>query len=220
MITVIVPTIQGRERHLQQCLASYAAHTTDYEIHVIADRPTCGQAWLDGADKAEGDYIHFSADDLQPLQGWWQAAKHVADLGRLPAPRILNGDGTLQSCGGNDQWNNPHENPTGTPVDFSRIPFFTRKQWDDFCTVGLRMFLREAHYWTDNAVSWAAGQAGYGTVVHRGYSFIHHVAQEGRGAGMPEPDRMRHDHQLFEALVTGDGVHTGDASTPTAVSSI
>ena len=199
MISVIVPTVQGRERFLAECLASYAAHTTDYEIHVIADRETCGQAWLDGADKAEGDYIHFSADDLQPLQGWWQAAIRVCDLGLLPAPRILNGDGTLQTCGGNDQWNNPHENPNGTLVDYSRIPFLTRQQWDDTRPY-VEDFLRDAHYWTDNAVSWGAAQAGYRTAVNRGYAFIHHLAQEGRGAGMSEPDRMVHDHGLFQDL--------------------
>ena len=197
MITIVVPTIKGRERFLGECLASYAAHTKDYEIHVIADRPTCGRAWLDGADKAEGDYIHFSADDLQPLQGWYLEAIRTADAGYLPAPRILNGDGTLQTCGGQDGF---RELPTGWRTDFSRIPFLSREQWEQARPL-VEGFLSGAHYYTDNAVSFAAAQVGYGTAVTRGYSFIHHFAQEGRGAGMPEPDRMRHDHQRFEEWV-------------------
>ena len=193
MISVIVPTVAGREQHLAECLAAYAAHTTDYELHVIADRPTCGAAWVEGATKASGDYIHFSADDLQPLDGWWQAGVQVVDLGLQPAPRILNGDGTLQTCGGSDGFT---EIPTGHRTDFSRIPFMSREQWDKLSPL-VEGFLRDAHYWTDNAVSVAAAHVGYGTAVHRGYSFIHHFADAGRGAGMSEPERMILDRDVF-----------------------
>lgn len=198
MISVIVPTVKGRERFLGECLASYAAHTTDYELHVIADRATCGIAWLDGADKAEGDYIHFSADDLQPLAGWWQPAVQLCDMGILPAPRILNGDGTLQTCGGQDGF---EEKPTGHLTDFTRIPFMSREQWTRI-RPHVEQFLLEAHYFTDNCISWAGQVEGMRTAVHRGYAFIHHFAQERRGAGMTEPDRMRHDHRLFQQLIS------------------
>ena len=194
-VTVIVPTVKGRERYLEECLASYAAHTTDYELHVIVDRETCGQAWVDGADKAEGDWIHFSADDLQPFAGWSTNAVHVAKCGLQPAPRILNGQGELETCGGTDGFT---ELPTGHRTDFSRIPFLSKDNWwrirDDVAPL-----LARTHYYTDNAVSVALARIGVGTAVHRGYSFVHHWAQERRGAGMSEPDRMRHDHDLFVA---------------------
>ena len=193
MISVIVPTVPGREKHLEACLAAYDRYTTDFEVHVIVGRPTCGEAWLAGADKAVGDYIHFSADDLEPFDGWWRAAVHVADTGFLPAPRILKADGTLETCGGSDGFG---ELPTGRQTDFTRIPFMARHQWNLIRPL-VEGFLVGAHYFTDNAVSWAGMQAGFPTVVHRGYSFTHHWAQAGRGAGMSEDDRMRHDHAAF-----------------------
>lgn len=197
MISVIVPTVTGREHWLAECKASYAAHTKDYELIVIENRPTCGEAWVEGASKAQGEFIHFSADDLQPHAGWQQAAEQVVGLGLLPAPRIVNTDQTLQSCGGSDQWNNPHENPTGLRVDFPRIPFMSRGQWEAIRPLA-EGFLSDAHYWTDNVIGWAAERAGIGTAVHRGYLFTHGVAQARRGAGMSEPERMEHDYQLFQ----------------------
>lgn len=198
MISVIVPTVPGREQHLEACLAAYDRHTAGHEVHVIPGRSTCGQAWLDGADLATGDILHFSADDLEPHHGWWQAAQHVTDTGFLPAPRILKADGTLETCGGSDGF---AELPTGHRTDFTRIPFLTRSQWEQIRPL-IEDFLVGAHYFTDNAVSWAAARAGVGTVVHRGYLFTHHWAQAGRGAGMTENDRMRHDHAAFLQLIS------------------
>ena len=194
MVSIVVPTVSGRERHLEACLSAYDRYTTDFEVHVIMGRPTCGEAWLAGADQAAGDYLHFSADDLEPLAGWWQAAVWTADNGHLPAPRILKADGTLETCGGTDGF---QELPNGHLTDFPRIPFMTRLQWE-LIRPRVEGFLAGAHYFTDNAVGWA----GPRTVVTRGYSFVHHWAQPGRGAGMSEPDRMRHDHQQFMQLIS------------------
>jgi hypothetical protein len=58
VISVIVPTIDGREEYLKDCLASYAAHTSDYEVIVVPNKPNCGLAWTEGADLAVGsDYF-------------------------------------------------------------------------------------------------------------------------------------------------------------------
>lgn len=197
MISIVVPTVKGREHHLKKCLKAYEETTDDYEIHVLLDRPACGQAWVEGAEVATGDYLHFSADDLEPFPGWWQAAMYTADAGVLPAPRILNTDGTLQTCGGQDGF---EERPTGYSTDFSRIPFMTRAQWEQIAPI-VSDFLCSTHYFTDNAISWAGWQQRIPTAVHREYQFTHHFAQEKRGAGMTERDRMIHDHALFQALI-------------------
>src|SRR4051812_13904481 len=153
MISVIVPTIAGREEYLNECKASYAAHTEDYELIVLADRPTCGLAWVQGAEMARGDYLHFSADDLQPHSGWAEAAIEVTSRGFLPAPRIVNTDGSLQSCGGEEAWE--REQPTGARAGFSRIPFLSRDQWDGIRPL-VRPVLGDLHYFSDNAISHAA----------------------------------------------------------------
>src|SRR5690242_19932281 len=128
MISIVVPTVVGRERHLKACLAAYDRYTSDFEVHVITGRPTCGRAWVDGAKVATGDYIHFSADDLEPFASWWQSAIQVTDIGLLPAPRILNSNGDLETCGGSDGFT---ERMTGHKTDFTRIPFLSRAQWEE-----------------------------------------------------------------------------------------
>jgi hypothetical protein len=200
VISVVVPTIKGREEYLRECLSAYAATTDEYEVIVIEDKPACGPAWVEGAEKASGDYIHFSADDLRPHTGWFRAGIEVCDRGFLPAPRILNDDGTLQSCGGTDGWE--AEAPTGEETDFSRIPFLSREQWDMVAPL-VCDFLRDSHYYTDNAVSYAGRKAGFRTGVHRDYLFTHSLANPGRGAGMSWEDRMRADYQKLELWLSG-----------------
>lgn len=193
-ISIIIPTIEGREEYLRNCLSSYAAYTKNYETIILVDRPTCGIAWIEGVESSSGQYLHFSADDLCCHDGWWQAAYEVVQRNFLPAPRILNDDGSLQSCGGTNGWNAEH--PTGEEADFSRIPFLSRKQWDKIAPL-VRDFLRDAHYYTDNAVSFAGRIAGFRTGIHRSYLFTHSLAEAGRGAGMTWDERMWKDYQKF-----------------------
>jgi hypothetical protein len=200
VISVIVPTIDGRESYLKDCLASYAAHTSDYEVIVVPNKPNCGLAWTEGADLAVGSELHFSADDLQPHAGWSQAAMEVVERGFLPAPRILNTDGSLQSCGGEEAWE--REQPTGARAGFSRIPFLSRQQWERIRLL-VQPFLRDAHYFTDNAISEAARRCGIPTGVHRDFLFTHHLASAGRGAGTSWERRMQEDHQRFSWWVRG-----------------
>lgn len=199
MVSVIVPTISERATFLAACKAAYAAHTeAEHEVIVIRDKSVCGAAWVEGAQKATGDFIHFSADDLCPLPGWDVAAIGVCERGYLPAPRILNDDGTLQSCGGTDGWET--ELPTGQETDFSRIPFLSREQWDRISDM-VTPFLQQTHYFTDNAIGWCANLLGIPTGVHRDYLFTHSLAEPGRGAGTSWENRMILDGQVFSRFV-------------------
>jgi hypothetical protein len=198
LISVVVPTIAGRERHLETCLRGYEENTEDYEVIVIKDKPTCGEAWVEGARRSKGDFVHFSADDLYPHPSWSVAAMEVVRRGFLPAPRILNDDGTLQSCGGSDGWETEH--PTGYQTDFSRIPFLSRQQWE-LLHEQVDTFLGAHHYFTDNAWGYAGAKHGIWTGVHRGYAFTHSLAEAGRGAGMTWEQRMWADRAKFDQWV-------------------
>lgn len=187
-----MPTIEGRESFFKSAEAAYEATTDDYELIVIRDEAACGPAWVQGAAKAKGEYLHFTADDLEPHSGWWQAACETIEHGFLPAPRILNTDGSLQSCG---EWE--QEQPTGTETEFSRIPFMRMDTWELIAPLVVPC-LPSLQYYSDNIISFTARLLGIETGVHRGFEFTHHLADPGRGAGMTWENRMRHDFDLFE----------------------
>jgi Glycosyl transferase family 2 len=199
VISVVVPTIRGREEHYARCVAAYERTAGDrIELITIRDRPTCGLAWNEGAAQAKGDYIHFTADDLEPHDGWLEPALEAVHRGYLPAPRIIRTDGERDYC----DYCGVHgrELPDKAIVDMSVIPFMSREQWDK---IGPSL---DCHYYTDNYLSWRGEQAGYLTVVRRAFQFTHHWAEPGRGAGMTYQQRMKHDRRIFEAATSGAAV--------------
>ena len=172
MISVIIPTITGREHWLERCVSAYEESLSPFgqEIIVIKDRPSCGVAWNEGIAQAQGRWIHLSADDLEPVSpSWWMHAVMSADRGELPSARILNTDGTLQSCG-----TDHHEHEEGEEAFVARIPFATREQFDRIGPMLNEQYMGD--YW----FSHRGRQCGYKSVVRRDYCFIHHYAQEGR----------------------------------------
>lgn len=57
LISVIVPTVDGREDHLERCVRTYTELAAgNYELQLIIERnhPTCGLGWQAGSEKAEG----------------------------------------------------------------------------------------------------------------------------------------------------------------------
>ena len=168
-VSIICPTVTGREESLARTHAAYCRYTSDFEFIVIKDLPTCGHAWNAGYKEATGDYIHLTADDIEPFSPWAEIGVASVEAGFLPCARVLNSDGSLQSCG-----NNPDEVPDGTPSDLARIPFMSREQAEAIFPI------LEIHYATDYWVSHRGAQAGWPTVVVREFCFYHHFAQAGR----------------------------------------
>jgi hypothetical protein len=191
LTSVVVPTVAGREEHLARCLTAYRERSVNpIELIVIHDRPTVGIAWNEGAGKAVGDLLHFTADDLEPLARWDEMAVDSARAGRIPAPgSITRVDGTV------DRSLTEGQAVSGYAADISVIPFCSREQWE--C---IGSFL-DCHYFTDSFFSHRAVQCGYPIVGRTGFAFVHHYAQPGRGAGMTEGERMAHDEAIYaEAL--------------------
>lgn len=167
-ISVVIPTIKGREASLQRTIDSYLRTMDMVELIVIRDKSTCGIAWNEGVEAAGGDFVHLTADDIVAHDGWWQAAIMSMGVEQLPAGRILHGDGTLQSCG------DELDRPDGFVTEIPRIPFLPA--W-----LALEIFpIPPLHYYTDNIIGDRARELGWQTVVNRGYAFTHHLAGEGR----------------------------------------
>lgn len=187
MISIIIPTIPGREVHFERCITAYQQRTvSEFEILVEHGHPAVGPAWNAGAARARGDLLHFTADDLEPHEGWDVAADEAVQRGLLPAPRVVNAAGRLDSCGLHGV-----EMEDWARVPMSVVPFLPAALFEQIGPV------LPIHYFTDNWISWRAARAGWDTRVRRGFAFTHHWAQHGRGAGMTYDERMAHDRIAF-----------------------
>lgn len=174
-ISVVVPTIDGRENLLAATKAAYTAHSDGVELEWIEvrNRPTCGEAWNAGANAATGDYLHLSADDIEPHDGWVDAAIRAAEHNLWPAPHLLRPDGSTEACGSMGGGMLLADCPDWTPCLTSPFPFMDRAKWTaDACL--------PIHYYADDWLAHVARVSGMPCVVAKGYRFTHLEGTVGR----------------------------------------
>jgi GT2 family glycosyltransferase len=123
-LSIIVPTISGREESLQRTLDAYKKHTRrKHEVVVVENMANWPTACNHGARIANGDLLHFGADDLEPVSGWLTEAAKVCEQGELPAAFVHN-----HSAAG--PVDNAADGQPGDLTHFTRVPLMTREQWD------------------------------------------------------------------------------------------
>lgn len=192
---MVLPTIDGREEDLARCMAAYQSTSPDARIYIERNYTSCGAAWLAGADHAAEDrfdYLHLTADDLEPHPGWLEAAIETVDAGFIPAPLVYNPDGSLQSAGlsGFGCW-------TGAYADWgfvegTTVPFLRADMWK-------KIGMIPVHYCSDLWVSHRGRQHGWETVVRTGMVFTHYNAMPGRDHGRAGPDTSEYLRLVREA---------------------
>lgn len=181
-LVVAVPTVDGREQHLARCEHAYHETVpTDVRLILVVKRnlATCGEGWNDVAATARlyaaGEtagpvYFHATADDLEPLPGWYEAAVFQTENGHSPSALIYTaraGQGDVVESHGD--WGVRYPQPQ--VVGMSRIPFCREEQWIPIPPI---------HYFSDNAFSSAMFAQGISMVADPAYVFRHWWAQEGR----------------------------------------
>lgn len=197
MISVVIPTIQGREHWLERAVASYERTMEEpFELIILNDHPHTGSAWQEGGERAKGDYVFLSADDIEALPGWWPAAVAKCDEGKIPAPLIYNSDRTVQSCGASWLQLEPDDTETG----FTRLPFLSKQQFD-----AIQPML-PCHYFTDNWVSWRGRVLGYPTFTTHKFRLVHHLAPEGRNEA-----RAADEAHIYKRAIRGEDVWSGSS---------
>lgn len=198
-VAIVIPTVDGREEDLARCLLAYedTAPGVEIKLYVERDHSSCGEAWIAGSDKAVSngfDYLHLTADDLKPHDGWLDIAIATVDKGYIPAPLIYNPDGTLQSAGlaGFGCYTGPYDD--WGYVEGTTVPFLTREMWD-------RIGMIPVHYCTDLWVSAKGRQHGWETVIRTGMVFTHYNAMPGRDHGRALLDTHEYLRLLSEATI-------------------
>lgn len=197
LVTTIIPTVKGREDDLANCLAGLANQPYDQEVIVLRDRPTCGQAWVEGSAQSCGDYIWFAADDVYPEAGFFDAMIDAVDKGFCPAATVYEGDGLLQSAGieGMDCYR-PERVIDWMEVSHTATPFMSQNQW--LLLAPHTGVMRELHYCSDMLHSAVMKKHGIQTVVRTPARLVHYNAMPGRGAGTDQHTRTATDRAVYE----------------------
>lgn len=180
-IAIIIPTIDGRHKEFARCVRSYRETCPDCELVPVHNKPTCGVAWNEGLRRLRDDvtHVHITADDIVARLGWWEAALRYTSLGVSPCPRILNTDGSIQSC---DTYGT--ERNEGEPATITRIPFL-RRDWVPYVYPVI-----ETHYYTDCDVSDSLRAHNVPINVARDYLFVHDTSPIGRLTPSDEERRI------------------------------
>lgn len=179
MLSIVIPTITGREETLDRCLNSYTQYTPhfdDVDVVIIQDAPNWPAACNEGFRQSLGDVIHFTADDLEATEGWLPDALTMClERNELPAPVVYN-----HSLDG--EWDNRYDGADGAVTHFTRIPMMTRCQWEEIGE------WPEIPYASDVWVSERGRQVGIETRMVYSYRFVHHWSQIGR---IDSPENIR-----------------------------
>lgn len=176
-VAIVMPTIAGREDHLERAMDAYERTAPDATIYLERDHPSCGAAWIAGAARASEDgfdYLHFGADDLEPHDGWLKVAVETLNAGLIPTPLVFHPDGRLESAGLKNFgcYTGPYMD--WQLIDGATVPTVTREMWD---VIGMI----DIHYCSDLYISTVARvKRGWETVIRTGMRFTHHTAPAGR----------------------------------------
>lgn len=176
-VSLIIPTIGGREQLLKQTINSLAetANGYDTELVVVRNSPTVGEAWNEGAKAAIGTHLWLGADDVTLTPGWLDAAVEAEEKGWYPCPRIVFPNGELEACGTLGQSGCIlYEVEDGFLCNASSFPFLSRESWNE---IGPSPPI---HYFADDYLGYQARVAGLEVRLVRDYSLVHHVGIIGR----------------------------------------
>ena len=168
-ISIIMPTIDGREESRETMLRAYQERTP-YPIEIILkyNYPNWPAGCNAGQLDATGDVLHFGSDDLEPLAGWADAMLRTLAANEIPAPQLWDFVKTGAPV------NERADGPPGAIPGFSRAPSLTRAMAE---CIGP---WPEIPYYADNWVSDKGRLCGYESRVTAGYGFIHHWHPVGR----------------------------------------
>lgn len=188
MIGVVIPTIRGREASLERTIEAYERTCSSVNIMVVHDEPSCGSAWQIGAEEVAGDWLHLTADDIEPLEGWAEAAIEVYGRGDLPAGPVWRPAGDLESCRGWELWGED-----GEVADLARVPFCSMDDWRRRISPMI-----PTQYYSDDWFTFRASSLGRRPTIDHRYQFVHHRPATMR---MGEHQRMIADQIEYERYV-------------------
>lgn len=187
-VSIIIPTIEGREEYLERAIRGYKERNeTEHSLEFIVehDHKSVGLGWRHGSERASGDYIHFTNDDIVPGFDYLSPLIEACDKGYVPVPIVchaldLDEEGMpLDIIPTDHSW--AFDGSPNIPNDWTKasdelreypsLPFCSKEQWKK---IGPMI---PTHYGTDVWFGYRAKIAGYDNVVRHSF-FYHYQAAE------------------------------------------
>lgn len=221
-VHVVIPTVEGRAEHLERCLRGYVERTSiAISIEIIYAAPTCGIAWQVGSEGlGDADFLHFTADDIVPGEGWDLPCIEAVERGNVPVIGVINCtpevlDDEQFPISGNPRRESHYSyfedhSIKGEGVDwyaapasdsyYPSVPFCSAEQWE---RIGPMV---ASHYGTDKWFGHRAKLTGYWPVIRRDSVMYHYTAQAGRipGDDWYHLDRLNFDLNIaYPKYVSG-----------------
>lgn len=211
-VSVVVPTVPGREDYLARCLDGYQERT-DCQIEevIIPNEFSGGAAWQLGAEYARGDFLHLTNDDIVPGENWLEPCVRATESCRTPVVTVVTctedvlDPKTKMPLAGNPLNEHathyegvPRVQKPGTLVnpnnrsEYPSLPFCTIDQWTD---IGPMI---PTQYGTDKWFGYRAQQVGIECVCVESV-FYHYAAFVGRDNaidGWLGVDRLTFDQNI------------------------
>lgn len=157
-LSVLIPTLSGREGELFQTVAGYRATVPDAEILTVSDL-----SWGAGlnllAARSSGDLLLLAPDDAVPSPGWFEAAYGFLTRGIAPGARYLRPDGSGEV--------DKDEFPDGTPCTWTRLFLLQRSLFERLGP------MIDTTWWADIEYSERIVDSGIPMQTCWGFSFSH-----------------------------------------------
>jgi hypothetical protein len=219
-LTLMIPTIDGREASLERTLASYRAHAGHpYGLVVRLGFPSTGAAWAATLPALQTDLAHLGTDDVTAEVEWSQQVVNEWQWNAGLAVPLVMGmpGGEIESHGVHGRMHLER-----TQVYWCGVPVVPRCCYNDIAGALLEAALDgDIHYFSDNLISDVLRMNGHQQIALPAYRLGHwweaggatpdrwHTDEENyrtwrrRFAGLPLFDDSEHDWAIWRALQPG-----------------
>lgn len=184
-LTLVVPTIDGRELSLQRTLRSYSTNTSmPYVVKVGHNYSSIGKAWADILPELTTDIAHLGTDDVTAESRWakeirWEWDEHAG----LAVPLMMRMPGeTLESHGA---WGVMHADRTEVP--WCGVPIIPRCCYEE-CARALALTDYPQNF-SDNVLCDVLRAHGHPLIARPNYRLGHWWAAGGLGTTRDFKDR-------------------------------
>ena len=159
LVSILIPTIPGRERELQEVTEAFTDQGYGQDILTTCGVYTWGEGINQLAKRAKGRYWLFACDDTVPERGWFASAQPMVDLGLCPASRYFHPGGEPLH-----PWD---EQPGGSKLDWTRSFLVTPERYSELGP------MIDATWYSDFYYSERHNAHGYQVTACDGFNFTH-----------------------------------------------